>query len=394
MRDGLGEVAADVQAGAVNPYQPPNEVIPALATDPLDSVLESVQRMDFNSVIQRRDLIDAVAGTGFRIDVGTLRQLARLGAPPLLILVGISITFGPGIVSLSLQFAVAGFIAFLLYLRHRLIRNYTNVSGDIIGSARGYIDSTSMRIEQEHQTRLLRMDQLVCVTYNQRRISLCFDATFNRFETIRFDDFATPSLARDLAEQLSRVRPPVAPLPVDRRRSQPSQAEPLFSAVEPAFQYAGPVAASDLKSSDFTSQWRRLVVGATVKMTLVLGVSVGVLLSLFGMNVVTVLFCVLIAACIVPGFLAIGRAHREIHRDDQPLWYARGWVDRDGIVAITTIGQTKSNWLLFGKPEFSERSIVLKYASAPLWYILNRGQFHSEQDWNEVCRLVANRIPG
>jgi hypothetical protein len=375
-----------------NPYQSPSDLPAVVQPNPLRDVLGSMGRLDFEVIIEREDLMDAIARAGYRPEVRSTGQLLRVLALPSILITALAFAVdSPGVLIATIFIWIALF-AVLFLARHRLIQAYANLNNDLIGHAKGYMDDRHFVINQPHQTRVLLMDQLVSVRKNSRRLVLCFDATLNRFETLPFEAFKQVNLAQMIAGQLARVRPVVQSQPIDRRRAELPDSEPIFQASTQAIHYSGPVSMSALHSSELSRHWSRSIHWAAFRICAFSAVLVAAVITVLGASIAALIICCGGLAAFIPTWIRLFRIDRELRRDDQPLWQAKGWVESEGIVSMTTIGQVKTSWSVFGERTISEQHIVLRYAKAPLWYVLSRDQFQSDDDWNAACQLIRDHI--
>lgn len=379
-------------ARSPNPYQSPSDLPVAAQPNPLDDVLRSIGRLDFETTIESTDLIDAVAGARYRPEVRSIGQVVRIMALPGVLVAAVVIASDRPSITIGLLLLGIVLITFLLIARRRLIFAFANLNVDLVGPAKGYMDDKNFVIDQPNQTRVFSMDQLVSVGKNSRRVVLCFDATLNRFETLPFEAFKQINSAKMIVDQLARVRPVVKAQPIDRRREQLPTSDPIFEPSPLAIHYSGPVTVSALDSTELSRHWRRAINRAAFKVGGFSVVLVTTVLVVLGTSTAALIGCCAGLAALIPVWIRIFKIDREMHRDDKPLWQAKGWVESEGIVSMTTTGQSKTAWPVFGERSISENHIVMRYARAPLWYVLCRDQFQNDSDWNAVCQLAQDNI--
>ncbi len=375
-----------------NPYQSPSDLPATAQPNPLDGILRSIGRLDFATTIERTDLIDAIAGVRYRPEVRSIGHVVRVLALPGILVAMLAIASNRPVITIGLLWLGIVLIVCLLFARRRLIHAFATLNIDLMGPATGYIDDRNFVINQPNQTRVFSMDQLVSVGKNSRRVVLCFDATLNRFETLPFEAFKQINSAKMIADQLARVRPVVKAQPIDRRRSELPASDPIFEPSPQAIHYSGPVSVSALDSTELSRHWRRAINLAAFKVGGFSVVLVATVLAFLGTSTAALIGCCVGLAALIPVWIRIFRIDRELHRDDQPLWQAKGWIESEGIVSMTTTGQSKTAWPVFGERSISEHHIVLRYAKAPLWYVLCRDQFKNDSDWSAACTLVRDHM--
>ncbi|TWU26218.1 hypothetical protein Pla52o_00710 [Novipirellula galeiformis] len=387
-----------ISTPSFNPYEPPaaelsSEESASVESAELEALLESLERMEFETDLTRADLADGIGQTHVRTDFVNLRTLAAIVIFLCLFVALLYLMVIPNSAAL-IVFSFPIVVTFaLLVLRHRALRRAVDLNVHRCGAIHGYLDRDYFCVVHANQTRLMRMDHLVCAGRNAQTMTLCFDATQMQMEVLPFRAFADHEQAKMLADRLIAARPSCALQLVDRRRQLLPNAEPLFSPQANAVFYSGAIYASQLQGTKLGHQWktelRRFALTLALCSTTTIvawfyfagftwfGIGVGlVLLHLFWKPVQSLI-----------------KARQATLSNNAPLMMSSGWFDDSGQFSMATTGQSKSNWKLFDESEVSERMILLKINRANIWHLVARPQFEDDDAWESACRFVRRYGP-
>ncbi|MGI9474274.1 MAG: hypothetical protein ACR2NZ_22220 [Rubripirellula sp.] len=381
-----------------NPYSPPSTDSDRDLSSALDAGLKTRERAVFSTVITEADLLDALDCKSYRRDLRKLRRLRVLVLAPVLLILLAEFAQGLGVARLRLMPLVmlgglSCLLAFTGFMHWRLRRKSVKINQPLLGAVNGWLDRSGLWIESEHQTRYRPLDQLVGAAKTRHALVLCFDRAYALFETLPFRAFEDVDTAELLADRLVESRPFQSAASMDSRRLEPLQGEPKFQAQADATYYSGQVMLADLKgtSMERSQRWARFwgwfqtLVILCCSAGFVLFISPSILLTFASVAVLTFVFLRTTLRILRVPFL--GQAERGV------MFYSSGWLDQNGLVALTRIGQANTRWAAFDTVEFTDDLIALRSRDADLWHLVSRSQFADQRDW-QAAVAVAKRSMG
>ncbi len=236
------------------------------------------------------------------------------------------------------------------------------------------------------------MNQLVGAAKTDNSLVLCFDRAYALFETIPFRAFEDVDTALVIANRLVEACPFETAEPMDSRRLEPIDGESKFQPGTEAIYYSGEVRLSEIQGTSLSGiQGRARFWGWFQTLVILCAASAFVWY-------VSPSFWLATAATCVLGFVFVRSTIRILRvpfigqADHGVMFYSSGWIDANGVVALTRISQSLTRWQAFERVEFSEKMIALKSKDADLWNLISIGQFASQREWQDAIALVKRIV--
>ncbi|WP_182867357.1 hypothetical protein [Stieleria mannarensis] len=383
-----------------NPYQAPLSDSFATASSPPPSHFVP-HRLEFQGQLTRQHHRDAVIKAGIRTDYrsATRVMLALAGAYTLatgvLTLALGDVDFDSVIRVLLSTLVLVGGI--LIFCRHQRWLIGTRIPGFQLatGSIRGWIDAEGLWIETEQSQAYQPLSKLVAcaATHELWVISFAKELTF--WQTLPIEAFSDPALARSVAADLQRAFPPAPPQLIDQRKQTPPEGDCLFSMSEEAIAFEGPFYednAQDTRLLKTTKQvvWQTWLVLAVLLISLLVSI-----LTLTGFRSLYVGLLFLWIGLLLAGiFYRVRRARRSASEKGRLVaWWSWGWLDDEGYVAMTSLGQTRATWQFFDHYEITDDAIGLyPHQNDTACCLVSREQFAGADDWNRATALVKSKV--
>lgn len=383
-----------------NPYQAPQtDSFSAPPTPQPSDVIAG--RLQFEGTLTRQHHRDAVIKAGIRRDYqNTTRVMLWLAGAFVVfawILMLMSVDFvGTNLIRLviaSILFPV-GVIVFCL--NHRWLVGIQIPSYQLTeGHIKGWIDRQGLWIETPSHASYCPLTQLVSSAATHDIWVLCFSKNVMFWQTIPMAAFADPSVARGVAADLQRIRPPLnVQMDDERKREVPNQ-PCLFTPATDAVHFAGDFCMDRVRGTRFDRASKRLTRKTWGMLAWLLGSILVSLLALAGFRSlylgIALLWVLLFAGNLL---LRIWRARRRSKRGGRSVaWHAKGWLDDEGYCAMTALGQSRSSWSFFRHFEITDQVIGLyPHASDACCCLIEREQFKDAEDWGRAIELVRQKM--
>ncbi|MCO8121611.1 hypothetical protein NHH03_07675 [Stieleria sp. TO1_6] len=381
---------------SINPYQSPSSsggdaLAPSAAGDWIGS------RMQFAGQLSRLDCRDAVTQAGIRSEY---RQLTR-------VMVTLATLYSIGVIAYSVMVPLAspqdtircvvaialflaGVVLICLYQR-QLLGNELPSYQLAIGAIEGWIDRDELWLQSDRHTLCCPMSQLVSSAASQRIWALSFVRDKNFWQTIPFDAFTDPALARSVAADLQQQFPPVAAQLIDARKRSKPEDEFRFQPIGDSVCYQGYVYEDSASGTLLEQASRRRSTKAWATMLMFFGAVLASIVVMGGFQPILLIFLLIWGVYVIASvYLKIWRARRTSKLEDRVIaWYSKGWLDQAGYCAMTAVGQSRSSWNFFDHYEITERVIGLyPHQSNACCCLIAREQFADDGDWQQAQSLV------
>ncbi len=369
------------ESNPINPYAAPvTESAVASRDKILTQIFQAVPELRYRGETRRADLRDAIIGTGMRTDLISKRPLVSMVVVAAgIVLISINSSNPSLIVNVALMVAVIFTVGQML-----AIRRVTAAAASFLGMTEGRFGPEGMVIQKPTQTLYYPLSSIVAVASNRRRAVFVFDQALSHFETVRFSDFDQPLLAEATVKELKKHLPPAPPVLLDERRQSQPMSMNFFSPADNASFFDGPIHAADLRGTSFEVKFRQAMRQIWVRLVVYFAAVGAFILVLFGVD-----FPLVIYAAVGVGFFAIFFYRmrvitKKMIDGNDLLWYSRGWIEPKRFVHVSSIGQSSSSWSTFDQPEANDHSVVFRYLAAPMWMVVSRNQFSTDEAWREA----------
>jgi hypothetical protein len=260
-----------------------------------------------------------------------------------------------------------------------------------IGPIKGWIDREGVLIESEHNQTYCPLSRLVscAVTHEIWVLSFGTDQTF--WQTIPFSAFVDPRLARSVAEDLQRIRPPVLAEPVDQRKRMVPEQASQFEVGDDAIEFEGNFYQDSASGTRLLQASKRLAGQTWLSLAVLLGCVIASLLVLTEFRAFYMTVAVLWVLSLLAGLaFKVWRSRRKLKQDGRKIaWYSKGWLDREAYCAMTSIGQSRSTWSFFDHAEITDNVIALyPHPTDACCCLIGREQFATPADWDRAIETV------
>ncbi|TWT98454.1 hypothetical protein [Stieleria varia] len=374
----------------INPYQAPQ---PSVEVPTLERLLGS-EPLRFEFTLTDQGIRRALRTTQIRPEIINLRGgCGFLAIVPLAFLTFALLVGGTSLLMLGFTIVIFSMSVFpTLYLMRTLVKAHQHITGP----ARGWIDATSLHIEQANQTRIMYFDALVSAKHSQDWWALSFEQTRSQMEFLPRSAFTDQGRLEDTITVVDQLMPDTKPQPVDLRRLELPTRPLEFTPGDNAILYSGKLYMEDLVNTEFMSINRRAAKISWFIVLLILIAAIVISVTLgdsFFTALTAVVYVSVFLLLIVRAYLKIRRAKkhsRDDTQDKQIVWCSRGWFDADGIVSSTISGESKTKWAHFTKAEVTDRVIALQSPSPRAWHLFGRDQFENDEQWGNATDLVRN----
>ena len=380
-----------------NPYRAPLVDDPSARVEP--SPADYIPgRLEFDTEISLADHRDAIVKAGIRKEYKRIPKTLFVYAGGLAAIAGLILQAQGAVTPLQ---AVLATVCFLLgsgvfaWQQRRFLRELLPSFQFFIGRTVGWIDQDGLTLKSSEVDAYYPLSALVSSAASSEIWVLCFNRDGSFWQTLPFSGFDDPRIARNVADHLRRLCPPIAGQMVDARRFQPPTDAPRYHPQGESIDYDGQLAVDAAKGTRLIRAARRLRMQSWLSvLALMLGV-ITAAWSLFWFDSfavgLAVVWMLILVGSIVVRLIFARLASR---RNGQSLyWHSRGWLDDHGYFSMTAIGQSRIAWSMFRDFEITDRVIGLYPRETDLCCcLIGKQQFASEADWDAAVQKVRKSM--
>ena len=380
-----------------NPYAPPPIDSGGELSSLLAATLKTRDRVHFTTVITPEDLLSAIDARADRHGLMKFRRIGLVALALILLFLVAAVATGGSLAApgRTMWVQLGGMLCLFAcsaWMHWGLRRKFVRINQSQLGPRSGWIDCDGAWLESPSHACYRPIDQVVGVSATQETLVLYFDRALTLFETLPMRGFEDRESAELLAQALVQMRPFCKGHSLDSRRLEPCQEKPRFQPLPEATFYSGRVMLSDVQGTTMARMHRKSLFLGWIQKLLILSAAVAFVLFVSPSSWLALVAIAMLVFVFVRSTLFIRRAPYLGQADSDVMLYSDGWLDRNGLVTLTRLGQSCIRWTGFDQGEFTDRLIALRCRDAGLWYLISRGQISDDASWKMAIQLTKDML--
>ena len=380
-----------------NPFQSPANVEVGFQYDPLTDIVAKIPRLDFETNVSRRDLLNAITKTQFRPEFRRPEAWKRVVA--ILLLIGLIMLFlamavlpGSPVSAFWIALMLGVTLSIVWYSKNASLRQLITNNLRTLGRTSGFLEQDILYIQSQHRKTFRKLSSLVIASTNEERVVMCFDPMLNRFETLPFAAFADVKSAQLLARDLESARSQATATNKPSKPDAAPMSENFFQPSESAIFFAGPILNRDLAGSHLIRMIRTRIFKSLAFVLLIFVAVPMAIMVAFGLTATTVSLLALAVALFVLIFINLIAQGRRFRSPDQTVLTTRGWIEPIGLTTVSHDAQDASTWSAFKDCCFTENAILINWPDRLHCSIVTKNQLGDPNQWEAACEIVRNHV--